>query len=332
MTDRTHDIVVIGGSTGAIDALTDVFRQLPDDFAASIFVTVHVASEAPGYLPVILERSGPLPARSPSGSERIEPRVIYVAPPDYHLLIDDGYVKLSRGPRENRHRPAIDPLFRSAARHHGSRVVGVILSGELDDGSLGLMAIKMRGGIAIVQDPNDALAPEMPRRAIRHARPDYVLQAAQIAGVLARLSREPVNGRPPEVTMSIERGRDGPLFESQGNDHKPGKPSAFACPECHGVLWEVEDGELLRFRCRVGHAYTAQALNEGLSETTEAALWASLRVLEEKAALLHRMAASNNERAAARYQDQAQGYERHAETIRDILKEGLAPDRISESI
>lgn len=322
MPTSKRDIIVIGGSYGAFDTLVRLVQRLPRDLPASLFVTLHVPSDARSYLAAILTEAGSLPAHVPNGAEKIEPGMIYVAPPDCHMLIDDGMVKLSHGPRENRHRPAIDPMFRSAARAYGARVIGVVLSGTLDDGSSGLMAIKMRGGLAVVQDPRDAIAAEMPQRAIRYVDPHYVVPAADIGPLLAKLSRQPVST--PESAMPSDRG-DAP-FESEVDDHKPGKPSAFACPECHGVLWEVKEGELLRFRCRVGHAYTAAALNEELSESSEAALWAALRVLEEKAALLKRMAGSNGEGTAARYKDQAQGYEKHAETVRNMLKEHLEPD------
>lgn len=318
----THDIIVIGGSTGGIEALTEIIRHLPENLSASLFVTVHLPPAVKSYLPGILARSGSLPARSPTDVEKIEKGVIYVAPPDRHLLIDDGHVKLSNGPRENRHRPAIDPMFRSAARSYGPRVVGVVLSGELDDGSSGLMAIDMRGGITIVQEPIEALASEMPKRAIRYAHPDHVLPTAEIARLLTTLSTTPIPRRTQEVSMPAERDTDKPFFESESDADDPkrlGKPSAFACPECHGVLWEVQEGQLLRFRCRVGHAYTADALSESLSETTEAALWAALRVLEEKVALLHRLAGGSE---FARYKDQARGYEEHIETIKNLLKEG----------
>ncbi|MFL6647228.1 MAG: chemotaxis protein CheB [Sulfurifustaceae bacterium] len=319
----THDIIVVGGSAGGLEALLRLLGPMPANFAATMFVTLHIPNDMPSYLPRILTRAGPLPTRNPSENETFEKGVIYIAPPDRHLLINDSHVHLSHGPRENRHRPAIDPMFRSAARYFGRRVIGIILSGQLDDGSVGLMAVKMRGGVTIVQEPHEATASQMPRQAIRYAAPDHVLPIADIASLLERLHRQPVQPRP--ASGSLSESTNDMHFESELNDRKRSKPSAFACPECHGVLWEVEDAQLLRFRCRVGHAYTAEALNQELSETAEAALWAALRAVEEKAALLQRLANGNQSSTAASYRDQASGYAKHAETLRNMIRESVNP-------
>lgn len=315
-----HDIIVVGGSAGAIEALKDLLSRLPGHLPASIFVTIHLTADSPVLLPSILSRSAALPACSPKDHEKIERGAIYVAPPDHDLLIADGRIRLSHGPRENRHRPAIDSMFRSAARVYGPRVIGVILSGELDDGSSGLKAIKMRGGLTVVQDPAEALSPDMPRNAHRYAQADHVLPVAEIAALLAKVAARRLGPGFLEKIMPNETE----ITEADGEPDegtRDGKPSAYACPECHGVLWELEEGRLLRYRCRVGHAYTATALNIELSEQTESALWAALRALEEKVGLLRRLGARDGAELRARFDDQASGYEKHAQTLREMLKQ-----------
>ncbi len=185
-----HDVIVVGASAGGVEALRGLVGSLPIDLPAAVFLVLHIPAQSPSLLPEILSRSGPLRALHPTNGEVIQHGLIYVAPPDHHLLLEDGFVRVVRGPRENRHRPAIDPLFRSAARAYGSRVVGVILTGSLDDGTAGLLAIKRRGGVAIVQDPDDALYSSMPRSALAHVDVDHVLVLSEIGPVLARLTRE----------------------------------------------------------------------------------------------------------------------------------------------
>jgi two-component system chemotaxis response regulator CheB len=321
--NHRHDIIVIGGSSGALEELRKIVAMLPADLPASIFVTLHTSPESPGILADILSRAGTLRAKHPEHGEEIRPGTIYVAPPDSHLLVNSGYVKVSRGPRENRHRPAIDPMFRTAARAYRSRVAAIVLSGMLDDGSAGLMAVRAAGGLGIAQDPAEALSTEMPSRAIEYAGADYVLPIQEIASLIVTLADEslPTGSTPAEAAMPQRKAnkKDKADLQKDANEQKEGTPSTFACPECRGVLWEVEEGKLLRFRCRVGHAYTAAALE--LSETAENALWVSLRTLEEKAALLRRMAAKTSPRIAASYNDQAKEYDAHAQTIRSLLIE-----------
>jgi two-component system chemotaxis response regulator CheB len=319
-----REIVVIGGSAGALKPLKAILEQIPGDFPAAIFVTIHIPADFPSLLPRVLN-SGPLTVKHPEDQEQIRPGTVYIAPPDFHLLMEKGRVHLSRGARENRHRPAIDPMFRAAARFYGPRVIGIILSGHLDDGSSGLMAVKMRGGLTAVQKPDEALSPQMPQNAINYAHPEQILPAAQIASWLIDRIAEPVEVGPQvlEERMAKEledESREADL-QDQGKTEKHGTPSPFACPECHGVLWEIEDGPLLRFRCRVGHAYTADALRVSLSEYTEEALWASMRVMEEKAALLRRMAPRSSTNLGGKYLEEAQEYDKHVKIIRKILIE-----------
>ena len=319
-----RDVVVIGGSAGALGPLKCIASVLPEGMPAAVFVVLHLSSDFPSYIPEILSRSGLLKARHPDDGEKIEKGTIYVAKPDFHLLVEDGRIRVTRGPRENRHRPAIDPLFRTAARAYGSRVIGVLLSGQLDDGAAGIMAVKMRGGLTIVQHPNEALSSDMPMNAMRNAQPDYVLPSAEIGRMIAKCV--PIT-EPQEEAGSMEEKRtrkrssepDVADLSAPVERPKEGKPSEFACPECHGVLWEEKEGELVQYRCRVGHAYTESSLVGEMSQAAEAALWASLRALSEQSALLKRMASRCTEPLASRYRDQASGFDEHCETIRNIL-------------
>ena len=316
-----RDLIVVGGSAGALEALRELVSQLPADLPAPILLVIHSPNEFPSHLAAILGRAGPLPAIEVDHTEKLKNGTIYVAPPDRHVLINDGHVEATRGPRENRHRPAVDPLFRTAARTYGPRVIGVVLSGNLDDGSSGLMAVKLKGGLTVVQDRKEALCPEMPMRAQQYADADYELPVAEIAKLLVKATSESEAIELPEgeVAMHDPKGADKANLETDANKNKQGKPSAFACPECSGVLWELQEGELLRFRCRVGHAYTADSLGRAMSESVEEALWASMRALQEKAALMRRVADRMGEKQANEYEAEASGYDKHVETIRQIL-------------
>jgi two-component system chemotaxis response regulator CheB len=322
MPDR--DIVVVGASAGGVEALTTMVGSLPQDLPASVFVVLHVPATSSSALPDILTRHGPLPASHAKDGEPIERRRIYVAPPDHHLLVREGHVHLARGPRENGHRPAVDPLFRSAAREHASRVVGVVLSGALDDGTAGLLAIKSRGGVALVQQPDDALYPGMPLSASLHVEVDHLLPAAAIGEALARLTAEPAMqpSGPAPNDMTLEVQVEGFSMEALETGN-PGRPSAFSCPDCNGVLWEIQDGGLVRFRCRVGHAWSPESLLTQQSEALEAALWIALRSLEERAALAERLAAPARRRGhtitATRFQEQAQEAQQAARLVRRLL-------------
>ena len=347
---QLRDIVVIGGSAGSLEALLTIVARLPSDFPASIFVVMHVPADHPSLLAGLLEKSGYLPAVSPVDLQPIERSQIYVARPDHHLQIQDGMIRVLRGPRENRHRPAIDPLFRTAARAYGQRVVGVILSGMLDDGSAGLYAVKQRGGIAIVQDPKDTAWPEMPSRAIAYAAPPYVLNARDIAPQLVEL----VNGNEPPMARNSKskksNGKNGNKHKAGGSsigssggeratgnmevaypDESMGTPSVFACPECHGVLWELKDGKMVHFRCRVGHSYGAESLASELSMASESALWAAVRALEEKAAMQRRLAEGVGEETSTsrRLLDQSASDTGNARLIREMIFRGDAeePDK-----
>jgi two-component system chemotaxis response regulator CheB len=326
----SHALIVVGASAGGVEALIQLARGLPADLPAAVCVVLHIPPHAASALPHILTRAGPLPAQHPADGAPLEPGHIYVAPPDRHLLVTLGRLHIVHGPRENRNRPAVDPLFRSAARFYGPRVVGVVLTGALDDGTAGLLAIKRAGGIALVQDPDEALFPSMPSSARRYVPVDYCLPLADIAPTLARLAREPVDERggtavsqPPDFDTAME-GLDLAALE---DDERPGDPSPFACPECGGVLWERSIGALARYRCRVGHAYSVETLLSAQSDAYETALWSALRALEEKAQLQRRLVqraeAQQLSGAATRFRAQLDEAEAHVETLRQMLLNGV---------
>ena len=280
----TKNIIVIGASAGGLEALRALVGGLPKDFSASLFIVLHTSPEAPGLLAGILDRSGPLPAVKAKDKERIRPGNIYVAPPDHHLVIEPGLVRVTQGPKENRFRPAIDPLFRSAAQVYGPRTVGVILSGYQDDGTAGLITIKQLGGTAIVQDPRDALVPYMPESALAHVNVDYCVSLEEIAPLLLRLATVAVEDEgefqvPKEVQIEVNIAKEQSAIDA--GVLTLGQPSNYACPECHGVLLQVKDDKLFRFRCHTGHAYSIESLMADITEKMEDALWNTIRAFEE---------------------------------------------------
>ncbi len=319
-------IVVIGASAGGIQALLEVIAELPGTFAAPVFVVVHVGTGR-SVLPTLLSRGGALQATHATHGERFEPGHIYVAPPDCHMLVREDRIELSHGPRENHSRPAIDPLFRSAARAHGHRVIGVILSGALGDGSTGLMTIKAHGGTAVVQDPDDAIVESMPASALRLVQADHVVSAQGIGRYLASMPLSP----PLKAGLN---GMDDPSddaakfiqadFDEQENDRRRGQLTMFTCPDCGGTLWQTADGPIAGFRCHVGHAWSLESLLGQKSEQLEAALWSSVRLLEERATLSRQVAvrlrgASAGPGRAGWVDDQAQVDEQRADAIRELL-------------
>ena len=294
-----HDIIVIGASAGGVEAMTRLINPLPVDLPAALFVVLHIPAQSPSLLPNILTRAGRLPAIHPEDGEHIKQGRIYVAPPDRHLLLERERVRVVRGPKENRHRPAIDPLFRSAARTYGPRVIGVVLTGSLDDGTAGLLAIKRRGGLAIVQDPRGALYPSMPSSALEHVQVDYTLSVDKIGPMLVQLAQQQVE-EPALLAGLEEMELETKMAEFDPNtlqsEQRAGTPSVFSCPECGGVLWELHDGDLLRFRCRVGHAFSVDSIISAQAEQVEDALWEALKTLQETATLARRMAAQARKR------------------------------------
>jgi two-component system chemotaxis response regulator CheB len=341
------DIIVIGASAGGVEAAAAVARGLPADLPAAVFVVVHFPSWSRSVLPQILERAGPLPAAHAVDGESIRPGRIYVAPPGVHLLLHGDTVRLVAGPRENGAIPAVDPLFRSAARWCGERVIGVVLSGNLDDGTAGLVAIKHRGGLAVAQDPEQALFDGMPRNAVETALVDHVVPLERIGSLLGELAatRPGVDPRGARHPLNLVRGesmdermeRETALFEMQpaelGDDDRPGELSGFTCPECHGALWEIHEGDVLRYRCRVGHGYTAEAMLAEQGRDVEVALWIAFRALRERAALCRRMGQRMADRGqhgmAARQHEEAADAEQRAAMLRQVLLRGPETEQMA---
>lgn len=322
------NIIVIGTSAGGVEALTYLVKHLPPDLNAAVIIVLHVSSHGTSVLPKILSRTSNLPVSHAQDGEAIVHGQIYVALPDYHLLVERGYLRLTRGAKENRCRPAIDPLFRSAARAYGQRAIAVLLTGVLDDGTAGLMAVKMRRGVAIVQNPDDALYADMPRNAIENVEDiDHILPLSDIPSTLIALVNTPMEVQPENPVpskMEFETEIAQLSLEAVENEsERPGKPSTFGCPDCGGMLWEIEEGNLLRFRCRTGHAYSAETLLATQSDKVEDALWIAFRALEEKASLSHRMAARmearNQTLAAQRFKEEAHSARQRSAIIREVL-------------
>jgi two-component system chemotaxis response regulator CheB len=334
-----HDLIVVGGSAGGIEALTALVAGLPPELPAAVCVVVHLRPFGVSRLAEVLQRATALPVRAARHGALLERGTIHVAVPDLHLLVeraDEGedapaLLRLTRGPRENRNRPAVDPLFRSAALAFGPRVIGVVLSGALDDGTAGLWAVRDRGGLAVVQDPADALVPSMPRSALNEVGADHVVPADALGPLLDRLAREPAPERdgeaaPSEAVTVLEREVAMAAVDEvvHQREERYAAPSRFACPDCGGVLWHVSPEGPLRFRCETGHAYSPATLEEGQNESVEEALWAALRALEDRIALA-RLRGRHAERLgladfAQRFVVQEEASEQHAAAIRALLR------------
>jgi two-component system chemotaxis response regulator CheB len=286
-----RDIVVIGASAGGISALQSLVRALPADLSAAIMIVVHLSRHSPGLLPEILAKAGVLPAKNAEHGEPIRNGQIYVAPPDRHLLIGaNRRIQLGHGPKENGFRPAVDPLFRSAALHQGAAAIGVVLSGGLDDGTAGLCAIKQTGGLAIVQNPDEAEVTSMPRSALRHVPIDYCPTAREIGDMLPQLLRVAPAAREP--SMSDDTRLELASAADERNDAGMiglGEPSIYTCPECGGSLMRVRNGVPKRFRCHTGHAFTAITLDDELRDNVENAAWSAVRALQEHVMLLQEL-------------------------------------------
>lgn len=332
----TRDIIVIGASAGGVQALSALVADLPPNLPAAVFIVLHISANAPSLLPGILGRECKLEVAHAIDREPIMRRRVYVAPPDQHLIVEDGHVRLVHGPKENLHRPSIDALFRSAARWAGPRVIGVVLTGARDDGKVGMRAVQQRGGITIVQDPFEAPFPSMPMSVMQEIQVDYSLPLREIPPLLNTLSREVANQEeryPVPDDVEIESRIAEQKMEADeliASVERIGKISKLTCPDCHGALWEINDEDMLRYRCHVGHAFSAEALNEGQSEMLEAALWSAVRALEEQMMLAQRIVErarkANHQRAAIMFERRAREAEEHSSVLRQLLLSGEKGD------
>ena len=283
---KTPAIVVIGASAGGVEAIRALAAALPAGFPAAVFVVLHIGAHK-SELPWLLNQTGSLRACHPKDGDPIHAGHIYVAPPDHHLLVEPGHVRLTRGPRENWARPAVDPLFRSAARAYGPGVIGVILTGGLNDGTAGLFEVKQHGGATVVQDPDDAENPSMPRSALRHVAVDHCLPLRDIAALLAVLvgKREPAPFIRGVQAMAPKARGDAMTAEYKLDD-----PVAVTCPDCGGALRRTELGTLTQFGCHIGHVYTAEVMVAAQFAAMEWSLGAAMRSLSERGELCRQMA------------------------------------------
>jgi two-component system chemotaxis response regulator CheB len=328
----THDIVVLGASAGGIQTLQRLVEGLPADLPATILIVQHLHPRAHSVLDQILGRSAALPVEFAQDGQSLDPGHIYIAPTDNHLLVGPGRLRVVRGPRENRHRPAVDPLFRSAAWTYGPRVVGVVLSGTMDDGASGLWAIRSCGGVTVVQDPADAQYAEMPMNALRTLHVDHCLPLPAIAELISKLAHEAIDetakrSRPEALGKEVSvatRETDTDVEDMR----KLGKPVGFTCPACHGALWELNEGELAVFRCHIGHSFGPDSLQAAQADEVEMALESGLRGLEEQSAAARRLGTRFEQKVpelSARYEAQANGFEQQAAVIRKVLRNGVKP-------
>jgi two-component system, chemotaxis family, protein-glutamate methylesterase/glutaminase len=320
-----RDIVAIGTSAGGIEALLFLAKGFRENFPASILVTIHLPSQFPSLLDGILTRAGSLTATFASEGEVMKKARIYIAPPGRHLLVDNQRLWLGEGPRENGARPAIDPMLRSIAACCGNRTVGVVLTGTLGDGASGLWALSKTGGVTVVQDPSDAAFPEMPRSALNRLHPDHVVHLKNIPALLDSLVQQPAGDPAPvpdNIPYEVEVARSG--RGSMNDMDRFGRRSVLACPDCGGVMWELNEGKLSRYRCHVGHAYTAELMMTGIDDSLRRAMASAQRALEERTALLRKLhdEAADNGRAelAKSWYCRMQEFQKEAEVIRNAMK------------
>jgi len=334
----THDIIVVGASAGGVTALKDFVQSLPKDFMGSVFVVLHIPPYSESRLAWILSNAGPLEAVQPQDGDRIKPGTIYVATNDHHLLVEDNKIMVKKGPKENRFRPSIDALFRSAAYTFGSRVIGIVMSGLLNDGTSGLWAIKQREGIAIIQEPDDAEFAQMPENVLEYVDVDYTVPAREMGSLLDKLMDEPANEKHKISEKDLKRLHNEVTIAIHDNAFEMGimdmgELTPFTCPECHGALVKLVEGKLLRYRCHTGHAYTASTLLASVTESVEGLLWQGMRGMEETTMLLNNIADHFEEMgksdSADIFRKKAKATSKRARTIHDSV---FTQEQYSEDI
>jgi two-component system, chemotaxis family, protein-glutamate methylesterase/glutaminase len=331
-----RDVIVVGASAGGVEAVRRLLAGLPADLPAALFVVIHRGSGDPDLLAEALSFASPMPVLAAAEGQQFRRGRVYVAPADRHLLVGRNHVHVRRGPRENGSRPAIDPLFRSAAASYTTRVIGVVLTGLLNDGTSGLQAIKRCGGLAVVQDPAEAAADAMPRSAIRHVAVDHVLPLAGMAELLADLAGTP---RPPPVEVDEDIRMEALIAAQEVRDMERSRSGSLApitCPECHGAMQEIRDGALVRYRCHTGHAFTLESLQSIHGEAWERALYSAFRAQQERALVVRRMADEARRGGAVadaeRLQERARSYEEGAELLCRLIAHANGAEVASEDV
>jgi two-component system, chemotaxis family, protein-glutamate methylesterase/glutaminase len=337
-----HDIVVIGTSAGGLKALSAVLSKLPADLGAAIFIVQHLAADKKSSLAKLLGDVCDLPVSSPTDRETFQTGHVYVAAPDFHLLLNGEQVRVMRGPQENRFRPSIDALFRSAARSHGSRVIGMVLTGYLDDGTVGLQTIKKRGGITIVQDPEEAEYPSMPRTALRYVEADHSVPIAEAGALLIRLVATPPAAQedfPTTPAIEIESNIAEQVMNTKEfleSVERIGERTTYSCPDCDGAIWQIGDEKPLKLRCHVGHSFTGEVFSAEQGRSVESALWSAVRIMEEKVTFSRQLAERKRKQnllaEAEAYEKEATALDAEVLKVRDLLVCGIATQRISEQV
>ena len=336
-----RDVIAIGTSAGGVEALLRLARRFEPNLPACVLVTIHLSSQHRSALDEILTRAGPLPAHFAADGQIYRKGHIYIAPPDRHLLLDGERLLLGSGPRENNSRPAIDPMLRSVATCCGARGVGVVMTGTLGDGASGLWAVQHCGGLTVVQDPEDADFAEMPMTALEKVRPDHVVPLADMPRLLDSLAHQPAGQQvpvPPSIAFEVEIARGEPAT-MEDMDHI-GRRSVLACPDCQGVMWEIDEGNLVRYRCHVGHSYTAELMSVAVDESLRRALASALRALEERVSLArklqrqaerqqHALSAENWSKKAAEFQKELRII-RDATRRMDAIAANQQADRVAK--
>jgi two-component system, chemotaxis family, protein-glutamate methylesterase/glutaminase len=317
-----RNLIVVGTSAGGVEALRAIARGLPGSLPAAVLIVMHTSPEGPYLLPDILRSVCSLGVAKAVDGAALEHGKVYIAPPDHHLLVKGDHIRLSRGPKENRSRPAIDPLFRTAAAAYGPQVVGVILTGMLDDGTAGLAAVKERGGTLVVQDPKDALYPSMPTSALQHVGADFVLPLSEIAALLVRVVTQPTQTRenlPVSRLIEIESKFVEMEAMSVTDMDTIGSHAGVSCPECHGPIWKIKDGSLQRYRCHVGHAYTARSMVAGQIEAQETHLWQALRLMKERVSLIREMRLHTQSKDDDPYDSEVGSLEKNIALLQEMI-------------
>ncbi len=318
-------LIVIGGSAGARDAITGILSSIPKDINAAFFVVVHSSFDTPSFFDQVLKKRTDLDVVVAGNGVKITAGTVYIAKPNFHLTIDDNRVYIIKGPRENLFRPAIDVLFRSAAVHHSNRVIGILLTGRLNDGSSGLEAIKKCGGVTIIQDPETAEFRGMPAYAREHVAVDRILGLEDIARAILEIVSTEI---PQKINVPLYLKRENEIVNKIGSniflENKLGDQVPISCPSCSGPLWKMKDTSINRYRCHVGHSFTEEALLESQNESLEETLWISLRTLEEKRMLLERMHSNYDSKRSGSmvrsYDDKIMEVSKHISKLKQILQ------------
>jgi two-component system chemotaxis response regulator CheB len=335
---QKKDIIVVGASAGGITALKALVKSLPVDFTGSMFIVLHIPPYSETRLAGILSDAGPLKAVQPKDGEDIKPGMLYVAANDHHLLLEKGKVIVKKGPKENRFRPSIDALFRSAAYVYGPRVVGIVLSGVLNDGTSGLWSIKRMGGTTIIQSPDDAEHPQMPQNVLEYVEVDHTVDADDMGPLLETLINEKPLKKIKLSAKEMKLLKMEVLIATRDNAFEMGiiqigELTPFTCPECHGSLVRLVEGNIIRFRCHTGHAFTASALLADVTKSIEDMLWQGMRGMEELNMLLlsieKHLKGLGHKKQAAIFADKAEDASHRARIIHDSI---FSQEQYSEDI